>query len=436
MRFLFSVQPATGHLQPIAPVARELGRRGHEVQLATAPSFCDHARALGLEAVPAGIDWSRANPELAFPELAAVDPAARYEWILRNVYAGRPALRTAADLAGEIAGMRPDVVVRDQMEFGSLLAAELAGVPHVSYGYGQGLLATDRRLAGHALDPLRAELGLAPDPRLDGAFRFLRFEFAPPGYLAAGAPRGHNTHHIRAEGADDRRGRGLPRFAAGLRRPVVVVTFGTNYNRTPGVFETAAEALGGEPVDAVLTVGENRDPDDLGPLPANVHAVRYAPLSLLLPRADLTVCHGGFNTVMSAVSAGTPLVLVPIDSDQPAQARRCAELGLGRVGRARRAHGGATAARGADGPHRRPLSAGDVRVRRAGRRASIDRACGGSARGPRRRAYGSSSRSSIRNDCAAHQYCAYGTHRQRSCSRWNSMSARRSPASWSALAQK
>jgi UDP:flavonoid glycosyltransferase YjiC (YdhE family) len=324
------VQPAAGHLHPIAPVARELARRGHEVRIATAPSFCDRVRALGLEAAPVGIDWSRANPELAFPELAAVDPAERYGWILRHVYAGRPAHRMAADLAGAIAGRRPDVVVRDQMEFGSLLAAELAGVPHVSYGYGQGLLEPDRRLAGRALEPLRAELGLAPDPRLDGAFRFMRFEFAPPGYLAPDAPREPNTHHIRAEGADDRRGRGLPGFAAELRRPVVVVTFGTNYNRTPGVFEAAAEALGGEPVDAVLTVGENRDPAGLGSLPANVHPVRYAPLSLLLPRADLTVCHAGFNTVMSAVSAGTPLVLIPIDSDQPAQARRCAELGLGR----------------------------------------------------------------------------------------------------------
>ena len=330
-RFLFSVQPAAGHLHPIAPVARELGRRGHDVRVATAPSFCDAARALGLDAIPIGIDWSRANPEVAFPELAAVEPTERYEWILRNVYAGRAARRTTAELIDALAGWRPDVVVRDQMEFGSLLAAELAGIPHVSYGYGQGLLTADRRLAGAALEPLRAELGLEPDPLLDSAFRFMRLEFAPRRYLAPGTPREPNTHHLRPEGMDDRRGRGLPREIAELRRPLVVVTLGTNYNRTPGLFEAAVRALAGEPVDAVLTVGENRDPADLEPLPPNVHAVRYAPLSLLLPRADLTVCHGGFNTVMSAIAAGTPLVLVPIDSDQPAQARRCAELGVGRV---------------------------------------------------------------------------------------------------------
>ena len=331
MRFLFSVQPAAGHLQPIAPVARELRRRGHDVRLATTPSFCGAARAHGLDAIPIGIDWSRANPEVAFPELAAVDPTARYEWILRNVYAGRAARRTTAEMIGALADWRPDLVVRDQMEFGSLLAAELAGIPHASYGYGQGLLAADRRLAGAALEPLRAELGLEPDPRLDSAFRFLRLEFAPRDYLAPGAPREPNTHHLRPEGADDRRGRGLPPGIAELGSPLVVVTLGNNYNRTPGLFETAISALADEPYDVVLTVGENRDPADLGPLPHNLRAVRYAPLSLLLPRADLTVCHAGFNTVMSAVAAGTPLVLVPLDSDQPAQARRCAELGLGRV---------------------------------------------------------------------------------------------------------
>jgi UDP:flavonoid glycosyltransferase YjiC (YdhE family) len=331
VRFLFSVQPAAGHLQPIAPVARELGRRGHDVRLATAPSFCDSVRTAGLAAMPVGVDWTRANPEVAFPELAAVHPARRYDWILRHVYAGLAARRTAAELIGALAGWRPDAIVRDQMEFGSLLAAELAGVPHASYGYGQGLAADDRRVAGRALAPLRAELGLDPDLRLDAAFRFMRLEFAPPSYLAPSAPREPGTHHIRPEPAGDRRAGEEPRAVAGLRRPLVVVTLGTNYNRTPGVFEVAVEALGGEPVDALLTVGENRDPADLGPLPSNVHAVRYAPLSALLPRAELTVCHGGFNTVMTAVAAGTPLVLVPIDSDQPAQARRCAELGLGRV---------------------------------------------------------------------------------------------------------
>jgi UDP:flavonoid glycosyltransferase YjiC (YdhE family) len=331
MRFLFSVHPAAGHLQPVAPVVRALCRRGHQVRVATSPSFCHEARSLGLDTMPVGLDWSRSDPELAFPELAAIQPTERYDWILRHVYAGKAARQTMAELRVVLGSWRPDVLVRDQMEFGSLLAAELLDIPHVSYGYGQGLLDADRSVAADALAPLRAELGLKPDPDLSSAFRFMRIEFAPPSYLAPGSPRLPNAHHVRAEVLDDRRGHDLPRWVAGLRRPAIVVTLGTNYNRTPGVFETAVEALADDRVDVVLTVGVNRDPAELEPLPSNVRAVRYVPLSLLLPRVDLTVCHAGFNTVMTAVTAGTSLVLIPIDSDQPAQARRCAELGLGRT---------------------------------------------------------------------------------------------------------
>jgi UDP:flavonoid glycosyltransferase YjiC (YdhE family) len=331
MRFLFSAHPAVGHLQPVAPMARELHRRGHDVRVATASSFQAQVRSLGLEPMAVGLDWSRASPEAVFPDLAGVDPWERYEWILRHVYTDQAARQTATDLLAAFRSWRPDAVIHQQMELGSLLAAELLEIPHASYGFGQGLVASDRELGGPAFAPLRASLGLDPDPDLIAGFRYLRFEFAPPSYLAPDAVRLPTTHHIRPEIGDYRPGGVAPAQVPALRRPAVVVTFGMSYNRTPGLFETAIEALAGEPVDVVVTVGVNRDPADLEPLPSNVRAVRYVPLSLLLPQADVTVCHGGFNTVIAAVEAGTPLVLVPIDSDQPARAARCVELGLGRI---------------------------------------------------------------------------------------------------------
>jgi UDP:flavonoid glycosyltransferase YjiC (YdhE family) len=43
------------------------------------------------------------------------------------------------------------------------------------------------------------------------------------------------------------------------------------------------------------------------------------------------VTHGGHNTVLAAIAHGLPLVVIPIAADQPENAQRCAELGLGRV---------------------------------------------------------------------------------------------------------
>jgi UDP:flavonoid glycosyltransferase YjiC (YdhE family) len=63
----------------------------------------------------------------------------------------------------------------------------------------------------------------------------------------------------------------------------------------------------------------------------HVHVARYIPPSLLLPHCDLVVTHGGHNTVLAAIDAGLPLVVIPFVGDQPDNARRCAALGLGQT---------------------------------------------------------------------------------------------------------
>jgi UDP:flavonoid glycosyltransferase YjiC (YdhE family) len=330
LRFLFSVQPAVGHLLPVVPVGHALLERGHEVVVVCSPSFRPTVEAFGLTAAPAGLDWLRAEADRFFPPLGAIDPKERYAWILSNVYAGAAARRLLPDLFELFDAWRPDVVVRDQMEFASWLVAERLGVPHASYGYGLGFQEADRLAVRSRLSALRSELGLPPDESMEGVFRHLRLEFAPRSYLAPGARGDAVRHHVRPSPADCPFGTVKPDWIRELgARPVVVATLGTSYNRTPGVFETILEALADEPLDLVLTIGRNRRPEELGAPPANVRIERFVPLSLLLPHADLTICHGGFNTIFTAVAAGTPLLLIPIDSDQPAGARRCAELGLG-----------------------------------------------------------------------------------------------------------
>ncbi len=55
------------------------------------------------------------------------------------------------------------------------------------------------------------------------------------------------------------------------------------------------------------------------------------PQSLLFPRCDAVVCHGGTGTVMAVLGHGLPLVLAPVAADQPDNARRCEDLGVARV---------------------------------------------------------------------------------------------------------
>ncbi|HEX8389642.1 MAG TPA: nucleotide disphospho-sugar-binding domain-containing protein, partial [Sphingomonas sp.] len=56
---------------------------------------------------------------------------------------------------------------------------------------------------------------------------------------------------------------------------------------------------------------------------------RYAPHSLLFPRAAVVVHHGGVGTTGQALRAGRPQLVVPFLGDQPDNAARVARLGVG-----------------------------------------------------------------------------------------------------------
>lgn len=109
---------------------------------------------------------------------------------------------------------------------------------------------------------------------------------------------------------------------------------GRDYGSTTlgtGTFAAILAALRDELVNLILTVGRNQDPADFGPQPTHVHIARYVPQTLILPRCDLVITHGGFNTTMAALDRGLPVVAIPLGADQFQNASRCAALGVGRV---------------------------------------------------------------------------------------------------------
>jgi zeaxanthin glucosyltransferase len=56
-----------------------------------------------------------------------------------------------------------------------------------------------------------------------------------------------------------------------------------------------------------------------------------APQLELLEKADLTLTHGGLNTVLDSLSCAVPMVLVPLTYEQPAIAVRVARIGAGKI---------------------------------------------------------------------------------------------------------
>jgi UDP:flavonoid glycosyltransferase YjiC (YdhE family) len=62
-----------------------------------------------------------------------------------------------------------------------------------------------------------------------------------------------------------------------------------------------------------------------------VHVEPFLPIPELLDRCALFITHGGFNSIKEAVHAGTPMLIIPIASDQHYSADRAEALGIARV---------------------------------------------------------------------------------------------------------
>ena len=128
-------------------------------------------------------------------------------------------------------------------------------------------------------------------------------------------------------GAPERLDPALDAFLAAGPAPLVF-TLGSFATFAPGDFyataAAAAQALG---LRAVLLTGN----DAQAVSTEMVHVCRYAPHSLLFPRACAIIHHGGAGSTGQALRAGKPQLVVPHMGDQHDNARRIQRMGVGRT---------------------------------------------------------------------------------------------------------
>jgi UDP:flavonoid glycosyltransferase YjiC (YdhE family) len=79
-------------------------------------------------------------------------------------------------------------------------------------------------------------------------------------------------------------------------------------------------------VDVIVTHGA-RGIVDLGRDRSRVHPVGFVPLAELVGDVEVVVTAGGTGTVLAALSAGLPMVVMPVVANQPWNAARAAALG-------------------------------------------------------------------------------------------------------------
>jgi UDP:flavonoid glycosyltransferase YjiC (YdhE family) len=325
MRVLFTFAGGAGHAEPLVPIARAARAAGHEVAFGGRPFVVARLVARGFAGFPDTGDPVGEPTEIT--PLVEFD-AAREDRLLRRGFAWFHARRRAAVILELCEQWGPDVIVCDDVDFGAMVAAERAGVPHATVVViAAGVLGRPEVVAA-PLNLVRAENGLPPDPDVRMVSRHLVLSPVPPSLRDPAFPLPDTAHSIRAGSLEP--GDPAPAWLEELHAgPVVYFTLGTVFNMESGdLVGRVLSGLRDLPGTVVTTLGKHVDP---GPQPPNVRIEAHVPHAVLFPRCDAIVSHGGSGTVIDGLAAGLPQVVLPMGADQPLNAARVEALGAGVV---------------------------------------------------------------------------------------------------------
>ncbi|MFW5418958.1 activator-dependent family glycosyltransferase [Nocardiopsis sp. CNT-189] len=358
MRVLFTSYAEPSHFRNMVPLAWAFLAAGHEVRAAGPPELMETAAGAGLTGVPVGRDsvirsflgrrphlsrMTRSDDRPPFGRGDAPEEEIDWEylhsgyadsvnWLFRMV--NDPMINDLVEFARE---WRADLVVWEPGTVAGAIAAKAAGAAHARivlgldfYGRMRELFVKRRDEEAGRPDPL-AEWISARIGRFGGEFSedmttgMATIEQSPE---AMRMPTGRPVVPVRYVPYNGRSV--VPRWLwRAPERPRVCFSLGGSVKdpvapsavRIPEILEALADL----DADVVATFPA----EDVGTLPGNVHPVGFVPLNALLPHCSVSVNHGGFGSLNTALINGLPQLVIPEFFDAPAKGRRISALGAG-----------------------------------------------------------------------------------------------------------
>lgn len=317
MRILFVSNPLHGHVNPLLPLARAAQRAWHDVVFATGADLLAAPQQAGVHVWPVGPTHAQAGGNV------------QESWL---DYFRAGARARLPQLLDRCANWRPDWVVHEETEVAGPVLAAHFDARCVVHGLGPAI---PQRL----LPWFEAALeDLAPDGQ--GAQALYTWRGAtylqphPPALDPPDAVIWPHTRRLRptapgdaADAAWHARIDQMPHASS------IFVTLGTVHGSlAAGTRALAAAVEGLLPCAANLIVAVGPEGDaaalehfrQLGP---HVWAERLFPLAATLTHCDAVVSQGGSGTMLAALAAGLPQLMLPQGADQFRNAELCAPTG-------------------------------------------------------------------------------------------------------------
>lgn len=347
MRALFvPFAPSLAHVSRCLAVAEAWRANKHAAVFALGRERVDLVRSAGFE--------TRILPEVS----SAAFRTWGFRWLTPEYFLEN--MKAEQEILAEVA---PDVVVHD-FRFTTTASARLAALPSVSIVHGNAL-----RLALHPRETARLLVGEPGDLTGLASLRLrvmrrvfpLIFEFIMRKLARRFAPalKRHSLpavkslfeflmgDHILAADLPGMLPAALPPHAHVVgpllwsgwsqpapwldeldARPLVYVTMGSTVEAR-SVLAGIIDALRDAPYNVVLTTGDLSLTANLH-MPSHVRVFSTLPGATVMRYSVVALHHGGHETLMQALAAGVPSLMLPINPDQILVARQAHLMGLGR----------------------------------------------------------------------------------------------------------
>ncbi len=356
---------ATGHINTIFPLAKELQKRGHHITVINIPYAETLASATGFDFQVFGeAEWSNEIRTQSYAKLAQLSGKEALNFTFGTLKKKTAnALRDVPQIIKEV-GI--EALIVDQTSFEGGTIAEYLNIPFitlcsalpfnqeinippfaVSWGYNRAWWAKLRNQLGYSqinrlfkptweiVSEYRRQWNLPAYSDISDINEYdskvaiisqqpVEFEF----------PRQKLPTHFHFTGPfHDSTGRKAVDFPFEKLndKPLIYASMGTLQNRLKYVFSYIAEACTGLDAQLIISLGGALEPEAIGNLPGNPLVVKYAPQLELLQKASLTITHSGLNTTLESLNNGVPMVAIPVTNDQPGVAARTAWSGAGEV---------------------------------------------------------------------------------------------------------